>query len=934
MKFAKKLKENSIIGWEEYYVSYIRLKRAIKKIQQEKIAKKRREKQLLAVELTSNTNSTPANSPPNNSSNIPANNNNKSNNSNTNNNPSNLGIHDDDLDAEVAADSSESSSDEEDQGSSHASKKSQATATTLVLPDKADTYNKTRERNNPSSSPNSNSTMSPVTPSLSSQASPQVSAEKKQQQRVEWANLLKSGDAKQQFWHLFEQDLSKVNGFYVDKYEEIRAQYEDFSSKDNTGLSYRFSALTPRSKQTNNLPASEETSLSSHNNQIQYGSIVEQPEAKSLHNTSYSANPSNSNNISVDLDEQPVRVISTSQAGQLEARSRSVLLLYRTCLQLQSFSALNYSAFDKIMKKYDKYSGEKQRKAIILGKIEPAEFIHGKSKLSALIQRCEELYMKLSVARNQEAKTTHALLRAVERDVENNEGGSFIHENNIINLSQNSDFSGFLDQLRWNFGLTSRFWVLVAVILFTIILNLPLFPGHPRAQRCLALLTFTTILWITEAVAYFVTALIIPFFVVVLQILADENNNVLNAEQASKAAFGAFYTDATILIASGFTIAVAFSKSTYELQLANFIQRWTGQQPRLFLLSYMFLGCFLSLFISNIAAPVLLTSLLLPHLRDFPRNNAYARSLLLGLAFSCNIGGLIAPISSPENLIILVYLEAKYPQHAVNFVDWLFIAVPFAIVCILLIYAYLWLVILRPNREDIPIMIPSIVYDKSEKLKPRDNIVILATTVISILLMCSLENESVRHIFGSMSTIGFIPILLFFGSGILTKNDLKMFSWQLILLIGGGSVLGLAINSSKLLNIMTDSLLPYFQSQSVFINALVVIVLVWLCTSVVSHTVTAIILTPVIIAVGNSVHHSHLITIVAAFAIHCTCSFPMTSFPNMNSLLVDDDFGRPYLHTTDFVKHGTIISALLMLLLSTYGYSLIRLTFDKPLNLL
>lgn len=33
-------------------------------------------------------------------------------------------------------------------------------------------------------------------------------------------------------------------------------------------------------------------------------------------------------------------------------------------------------------------------------------------------------------------------------------------------------------------------------------------------------------------------------------------------------------------------------------------------------------------------------------------------------------------------------------------------------------------------------------------------------------------------------------------------------------------------------------------------------------------------------------------------------SLPMTSFPNLNSLLVQDDYFKPYLKVADFVRHG------------------------------
>ena len=54
----------------------------------------------------------------------------------------------------------------------------------------------------------------------------------------------------------------------------------------------------------------------------------------------------------------------------------------------------------------------------------------------------------------------------------------------------------------------------------------------------------------------------------------------------------------------------------------------------------MFLGLFLSMLINNHTAPILTATILLPIVRDFPSNSRFSKALLLGLAFSCNFGGM------------------------------------------------------------------------------------------------------------------------------------------------------------------------------------------------------------------------------------------------------------------------------------------------------
>lgn len=67
--------------------------------------------------------------------------------------------------------------------------------------------------------------------------------------------------------------------------------------------------------------------------------------------------------------------------------------------------------------------------------------------------------------------------------------------------------------------------------------------GHDAQQRCLAMLVFITLLWITEAIPYFATALLVPPLVVFLQILGDKSNpdNALPASKRSKSLASQFH---------------------------------------------------------------------------------------------------------------------------------------------------------------------------------------------------------------------------------------------------------------------------------------------------------------------------------------------------------------------------------------------------------
>lgn len=61
------------------------------------------------------------------------------------------------------------------------------------------------------------------------------------------------------------------------------------------------------------------------------------------------------------------------------------------------------------------------------------------------------------------------------------------------------------------------------------------------------------------------------------------------------------------------------------------------------------------------------------------------------------------------------------------------------------------------------------------------------------------------------------------------------------------------------------------------------------------------------------------------YAVSGAMALPFSSFPNVNSLLIVDDFQQPYLNVSDFLKTGLLITLVVTLLIATLGFLLIRL---------
>lgn len=108
------------------------------------------------------------------------------------------------------------------------------------------------------------------------------------------------------------------------------------------------------------------------------------------------------------------------------------------------------------------------------------------------------------------------------------------------------------------------------------------------------------------------TSLLIPFLVVLLRIMKSEEKPYkrLGPKEATSAAFSAMWTPVIMLLLGGFTIAAALSKYDIARRMAMFVLSKAGSSPRVVLLTNMFVSMFLSMWISNVASPVLCYSII------------------------------------------------------------------------------------------------------------------------------------------------------------------------------------------------------------------------------------------------------------------------------------------------------------------------------------
>ncbi|KAI5820590.1 SPX domain-containing protein [Pyronema omphalodes] len=626
----------------------------------------------------------------------------------------------------------------------------------------------------------------------------------------------------------------------------------------------------------------------------------------------------------------------------LKKRAISLFVALR---ELKSYSQLNRTGFSKALKKYDKILQRNLKVPYIENKVAPA-YCFQESTIKYLdenINKITLMYANLVTGGDfEEAKKELRLhlrehvvwerntvwrdMIGIERKANAAHMGPLVGSSTEKRRLHGDDPTAavYTKQLWTPMGhctvpiwlFSSSFFILAIIgIIFSILLKVNIF-ATPEQNNCFAMLVFVSLLWATEVIPLFVTSLLIPFLVVLLRIVrADEKpHERLETKAATKYIFSAMWTPVIMLLLGGFAIAAALSKYGIAKRMATFVLSRAGTRPRTVLVTNMFVAMFASMWISNVAAPVLCFSIIQPLLRNLPANSPFSQALILGIALASNIGGMASPIASPQNIIAL---ENMHP--APSWVAWFFIAIPVCIISILLIWVLL-LITFNPGKNTTIVPIRA-VKDPFSAVE----IYITAVTLVTIALWCA--SHSLEHVFGDMGVIAIIPLVAFFGTGILTKEDFNNFLWTIIILAAGGLSLGKAVNSSGLLQTIAGNIKVMVEGHSLYTILVIFCLMVLVIATFISHTVAALIILPIVMRVGAAMEEPHPNLLVMGAALMCSAAMglPTSGFPNMTAIMMEDQqTGERYLSVKHFITRGVPSSLLTFGVVVTVGYGLMK----------
>jgi len=453
-------------------------------------------------------------------------------------------------------------------------------------------------------------------------------------------------------------------------------------------------------------------------------------------------------------------------------------------------------------------------------------------------------------------------------------------------------------------------------------------------------------MWVAECWPLFMTSTLCVVLCLVSYVFVGTDGHTMSPAEAVPEIYHALFPSSLPLVIAGFCISEAWSKYGVDVMIAmRVLKMRLFNTPNTFVIAVELICFFMSAWVSNIAAAVLTLTVISPVIRDLPDGCHYIQTLLMAIALSGNVGGMTTQLASPQNA-----LTVSLGDSSVTFVEFIAVSLP---VCPVLLAIGHWLTIkiFPPDIDKLPNLgneakaaaianssssgYASVTLDAARSTFRTENSIkqssdrtlklyqwlTIALTIVSIGLWVA---SNFMPFFGmDIGMISFLPIALFCGTGLVSKADFERLPWALVALIAGGNVLGKAIESSKLLDLIAG--LVAHLPPNLFLIMFVTAVITMIISCFVSHTIASIILLPLAAKIGGGIGHSRLMVMTTNTVCTASIAVPVSSFPNLTATSVEDSRGKPYLSTVDFLKIGIPVTfiSLAAICTITYGMSLV-----------
>ncbi|WP_307396662.1 SLC13 family permease [Bacillus horti] len=466
---------------------------------------------------------------------------------------------------------------------------------------------------------------------------------------------------------------------------------------------------------------------------------------------------------------------------------------------------------------------------------------------------------------------------------------------------------------------------------------------HPEglsteAKSVLAVTLWIAVWWITEALPIPATSLL-PL------VLLPITGAMSGSDVASS-----YGNDIIFLFLGGFFIATAMEKWNLHKRMALFIIAMIGTSTQRILLGFMVATGFLSMWVSNTAAVMMMipmglaiTVQVASAIKNTPQESElpkFEKALIFGIGYAGTIGGLGTLIGTPPNIILAAQMDELFGIK-ISFAQWMIFAAPVVILMLFITWIYLGRYKFSTSIQQLPGGRELIQSERralgqtSFEEKSVGAVFVFAAFMWITREFFWVEDGLFFEIPGiSDGMIAIMAAALLFtipakaksSLRILNWNDSKTIPWGVLLLFGGGLAIAAGFRTTGLSDWMGEQL-TVLDGLSLVVIIACATLLIMAMTEITSNTATATMILPVVGALAIALNiHPFALMVPCAMAANCAFMLPVGTPPN--AII----FGTGKLKIIEMVRAGFAVNVVATIIIILAVYYLLPLVFGIDLN--
>lgn len=431
--------------------------------------------------------------------------------------------------------------------------------------------------------------------------------------------------------------------------------------------------------------------------------------------------------------------------------------------------------------------------------------------------------------------------------------------------------------------------------------------------------------WITNALPIGVTALLPMVLYPMLDIMPLKATTANYAHPVIYLFFG------------GFVLGLAIEKWNLHKRIALNILNLSGDNPSRIILGCMLATSLLSMWISNTATTVMMLpigmsviNLLSKQLNGEKNSQNFALSILLGIAYAANIGGIGTLIGTPPNLV-MSSIVSEQGIGEITFSNWIVFAMPLVIILFLSAY-FINIKLVYPIKVSKLEGIGALVQQQLSALGKISSGELRTLFVLVGIALLWIIRAPLSKIAGLQSLsdpiIAIVAVILLFlipsekgKKPLLEWDDTKKLPWGILLLFGGGLSLAKGLEISEIVVVIGDWITNHAGASTLIIILVITVFSVFL-TEIMSNVALVAVFVPVSIVVAQSLGLNELqLTIPLTIAASCAFMFPISTPPNAVV------FSSELISMKQMASAGILLNIVCVLLITLYCYFMVPLLF-------